>query len=232
MDKIYTRHKIRIPRKSKVIKIKKSINLLIIIIICVLVIKVGIKAIYPVFKNLCEERAKSIATTISNEQATNVMKNYSYDNMFEIEKDNDGNIKMIKSNMISINEITSSIAVKIQEEMNNKEKDNIEIALGTFTGSKILAGRGPRIKIKISTIGNVETDLKSEFKTQGINQTLHRVFLEVRCETVVLTPFNNIESTITNQVLLVENVILGNIPETFYDFNGVDEKEAGMNTLQ
>ena len=58
----------------------------------------------------------------------------------------------------------------------------------------------------------METDLKSEFTAQGINQTLHRVYLEVKCRVNILTPFQDIEKEITNQVLLVENVIVGRIP--------------------
>ena len=161
----------------------------------------------PIFDTLCENEAKSIATIISNEQATNVMREHSYDELFTIEKDTNGNVTIIKSNVVPINEIISDVANKIQIELDNKGRDDIEIALGSFTGFKLLAGRGPGIKIRISTIGNVETDLRSEFIAQGINQTLHRVYLEVKCNVSILTPFDNIESQITNQVLLIENVI-------------------------
>lgn len=97
---------------------------------------------------------------------------------------------------------------------------------GSFTGFKILAGRGPGIKIRISTIGNVETDLRSEFIAQGINQTLHRVYLQVKCEVSILTPFNNITRDITNQVLLIENVIVGNVPNTYYNLEGLNKNDA------
>ena len=93
---------------------------------------------------------------------------------------------------------------------------------GSFTGINLLSGRGPGIKIRISSIGNVETDLRSEFTAQGINQTLHRVYLEVKCEVNILTPFDNIAKQITNQVLLVENVIVGTIPDTYYNLEGLN----------
>ena len=96
---------------------------------------------------------------------------------------------------------------------------------GSFTGSKLLAGRGPGVKIQISPIGNVETDLKTEFTSQGINQTLHRVYLQVKCKSNILTPFKDIEKEITNQVLLIENVIVGNIPNNYYNFNGIGQNE-------
>lgn len=93
---------------------------------------------------------------------------------------------------------------------------------GSFSGFKLLAGKGPGVPIRISTIGNVETDLRSEFTAQGINQTLHRVYLQVMCEVSILTPFEDITEKITNQVLIAENVIIGNIPDTYYNFDGVD----------
>ena len=74
-------------------------------------------------------KAKSIATIVSNEQATAVMSEHTYDELFTIEKDNSGNISMIKANVIPINEIISDVAVKIQEEIDRKGRENIEIAL-------------------------------------------------------------------------------------------------------
>ncbi len=97
---------------------------------------------------------------------------------------------------------------------------------GSFTGIKLLAGRGPGIKIKISTVGNVETDLKSEFESQGINQTLHRIYLQVKCEVSILTPFKDITKDITNQVLIMENVIIGTVPNTYYNIEGVNRNDA------
>ena len=189
-------------------------------------VKIVLDAISPIFEALCEDKAKSIATIISNNEATNVMKDHTYDELFTIEKDNDGNITMIKSNIIPINEIISDVAVKIQNSINERGKENIKITIGSFTGSKLLSGRGPGIPIKISSIGNVETDLRSEFSAQGINQTLHRVYLQVDCEVSILTPYNTISEKVSNQVLLIENVIVGKIPNTYYNLDGIDSSNV------
>ncbi len=82
------------------------------------------------------------------------------------------------------------------------------------------------IKIVVSSIGNVETDLRSEFIAQGINQTLHRVYLQIKCEVKILTPFNIITQSIDNQVLLLENVIVGHVPNTYYNLDGIDKNNA------
>lgn len=239
MHKIYSRPRIRIPKiliceeeKSKKEKKRKIVTIVLILIIAFSTVKLVLDAVLPIFDTLCENKAKSIATIISNEEATSVMREHSYDELFTIEKDNNGNIAMIKSNVVSINEIISDVAVKIQNQINNKGRENIEIALGSFTGFKMLAGRGPGVKIRITPIGSVETDLKSEFSAQGINQTLHRVYLQVKCKVNILTPFDNIEREIINQVLLVENVIVGNIPNTYYNLEGINESSDVMEVIE
>ena len=60
---------------------------------------------------------------------------------------------------------------------------------------------------------------------------MHRLYLEVKCKVNILTPFKDIEKEITNQVLLLENVIVGKIPETYYNFNGVDEYDNAMEVI-
>ena len=233
MHKIYSRPRIKLPRiilnnrsNYNNVKTKKGFKILVVLIIAFSTAKFMLDAVLPTFDTLCENRAKSIATIVSNEQATNVMKEHTYDEIFTIEKDNEGNVSMIKSNIIAINEIISDVAIKIQQDIDKKGREDIQIALGTFSGIKLLAGRGPGVKIRISTIGNVETDLKSEFISEGINQTLHRVYLEVKCEVNILTPFDDIKKQIINQVLLIENVIVGNIPDTYYNLQGVSGNEA------
>ncbi len=232
-SKIYSRPRIRIPKLffsnngDKNLKRKQKIaKIFIIMVIAFSTVKIVLDAISPIFDALCEDKAKSIATIISNNEATNVMKDHTYDELFTIEKDNDGNITMIKSNIIPINEIISDVAVKIQTSINERGRENIRIALGSFTGSKFLAGRGPGVPIKISSIGNVETDLRSEFSAQGINQTLHRVYLQVDCEVSILTPYNTISEKVSNQVLLIENVIVGKIPSAYYNLEGIDSSSA------
>ncbi len=145
MSKIYSRPRIKLPKfyfrefnfkgnknnnDNKINRNKGKITL--VIFIAIITAKIVLDAVYPIFDTLCESKAKSIATIISNEEATNVMKDYSYDELFTVEKDANNNITMIKSNMKAINEITSAIAVRIQNRINDTERENIEIALRKF----------------------------------------------------------------------------------------------------
>lgn len=241
-DKIYSRGSIKLPKlrefwnsaKEKDYfyqnhmkyqkNLKKMIRITIILLIAFLVVNIVLKAVEPMIDTQCVSMAKSIATKISNEQATSVMEKYDYEDLMKVTKDKEGNIKMLSSNMIVINQIISDIPILIQDKLDKLENSKFCIKLGSFTGSKILAGRGPDIEIKMSTIGHIETNLKSEFVEAGINQTLHRIYLEVRCRVVILTPFHSMEEEIINQVLLAEGVIVGNIPSTYYNLEGLQQE--------
>ena len=96
----------------------------------------------------------------------------------------------------------------------------------------MLSGRGPGVKIRISSIGNIETNLNSEFTSQGINQTLHRIYVDISCNVKVLTPFKHIERKITNKVLLAENVIVGHIPDTYYNLEGLNGTSDALEMVE
>lgn len=142
MSKIYSRPRLKIPKfvvykKGDKSKSKKRVNLVIIVFVAFLTLKIVLDAVNPIFDKLCENKAEDLATLISNNKATEVMKNHTYDELFSTEKDEKGNIIMIKANVISINAITSDLAVKIQEEIDRKGKDEIDITLRKFYRFKI-----------------------------------------------------------------------------------------------
>ena len=231
--KIYTRNKIRLPKFSYKIKNNKQkneyfkiIKILVILIIAFTVAYFSIEAIQPIIEKQCKNMAKSIATKISNNEATKIMENYSYSDMLNITKDDNGNVKMVEANIVTINEIISQIPLNIQKQMEKTENNTFAIKLGSFLGSNLFAGRGPNVNIKMQLIGNLDTQLKSEFISAGINQTLHRIYLEISCNIVILTPYETIEDKIVNQVLLAEGVIIGNVPSSYYNLEGLDTNNA------
>lgn len=234
MSLIYSRPRIRLPKlfisnnKNKLPK--KVYNLLYIILLFFIIGIFVVKSVTPTFNTLCSDKAKSLAIITTNEETTNAIKQYKYSDFVIIHKDEKGNVLMLESNMKNINNVTSDVAYKIQNSINNTKDEDITISLGSFTGISILSGRGIKVPIRISTIGNVKTNIKSEFISQGINQTLHRLYLEIECQINVLTPFNTITEEITNQLILAENVIVGEIPEAYYNINGVSESDA-MNLM-
>ena len=145
-----------------------------------------------------------------------------YEDIITIVRDDNGNIKMLQTNIKSVNELTSDIPNNIVSALKSEENSNISIYLGSILGLKILSAQGPKINVRIANVGNVETSLESQFVEQGINQTLHRIYLEIVCEVSILTPYDTISEKITNQVLIAESVIVGNVPDAYYNIQTND----------
>ena len=232
-EKIFTRRKIRLPKFRRLVgdrrlsdKKRKLIKIMAVLIIAITFSYTVTKAIEPIIETQCRNLAKNVATKVSNEEATNVMADYEYEELVNVIKDENDNIKMLSTNIIVINKIISDIPIKIEEALKKEGNSEFNIKLSTFLGSKLLGGRGPNINVKLQLSGNVETNLKSEFISTGINQTLHRIYLELNCKVNILTPFETIEEEVINQVLLVEGVIIGDIPDTYYNLEGISETET------
>lgn len=237
--KIYSRPRLNLlffnkTPKSRMsrIRIKKITPFFWIILIAILTCYSIWNFINPIFESLCEDKAKSVATLITNEETTNIMKKYNYETFFTIEKDNNGNIQMINANVLKINQVTSDIAINIQKRLDEKQKNSVYIAIGTITGINFLSGFGTKMHIQIASLGNVDTDLRSEFISQGINQTMHRVYLDIKTNVNILTSIKTIQKTIENQVLIAENVIVGNIPSTYYNFEGTDGENEALRLIE
>lgn len=216
MYKIYSRKRLKIKNKGKITKI------ILILLIAFETAVILLNRINPIFEQVSVYEAKKLATFVANDQTTKVMQNYNYDSMFSIEKDIDGKISMIQMNMYRVNIIISDIAYYIQEQMKLPENSTISIPIGNFLGNNLFSGYGPNVKMKVVLLGTVETDLKSEFTEKGINQTLHRVYLQIDCKIQILSSYKKIEQNVSNQFLIAENVILGEIPSTYYNLEGFE----------
>lgn len=241
MYKIYSRRRLRIKKpkfqNSKILKNKslksggKISKIIIILIIAFETASLILNYMNPIFEQVSTYEAKKLATFVANDQTTKVMQNYNYDSMFTIEKDEEGNVSMIQMNMYRVNIIISDIAYYIQEQMKEPENSTVSIPMGNLLGVDLFSGYGPSIKMKVVLLGSVETDLRSEFIAKGINQTLHRVYLQIDCPVQILSSYKTLEENISNQFLLAENVIVGKIPSTYYNLEGFEKPEDTMETI-
>lgn len=205
--------------------------LLVIIIIGYFTATTIMKAITPIIERQCRVKARSLATQFANEACLENMKDITYDDLCTIERDEANDVSLIKMNSININKLNSQIALDVQEKLNDTTISKFYVKLGSFTGIKLISGRGPDVEVRMSTIGEVTTELKSEFEEMGVNQTLHRLYINVNCNVSLLTPFKDVDEHITAQVLISETVISGDIPDAYYDLEGVSAEDT-MNMMQ
>ena len=187
--------------------------------------------INPVFEALCEDEVKSIATIISNQESTIAMNKYQYEELYTIEKDESGEVVIIKSNVVPINNMISDLTEAIQNRFNELEKTQIDIPIGSLFGSYYFSATGPSIPIKAIVSGTLDTEVKSEFIAKGINQTLHRIYVNFECYVKIVTPIKNYQKKITNQVIIAEHVIVGNIPDSYYNLEGMSGVDDVLNVI-
>ena len=231
MDKIYSRKRLYLPNvtnSERFInkKFRKIIAIIIFLIIILGSMLISTEAIGKVLESVCRDKANSKAVIISNEKAIEVMKKYEYEDIMTIHRDADNNIQMISADIKTINKIISDVALEIQKEINKQEEDTVSLKLGMLTGTTLFASVGPTIPVKISTVGSVKTSYTSEFVESGVNQTLHRVYLNVKTTISIVTPYNTIEEPVETQIIIMENVLVGKVPQSYYNFKGMEQGNA------
>lgn len=228
MDSIYSRKRIKIPKIQGFYtdnkNAKKFFSIFIIILIAVFTFYTIFRSISPIFEGLCIERARQLGTYIMNNASNMVLDNIDYKNIVSIEENEEN--KVLKTDVVVINKIASDIALEAEKQFRELEKETIKIPVGALTGSKLLSGSGPNINIKVIPTGNILTEIKNEFESKGINQTVYRIYLELTCKVSIVTQYKTIEDEIINQVLLVETVIVGDVPNSYYNLEGIRQDNA------
>ena len=205
--------------QNKKQKIKNAIFKILIIIFVILIL--FLKIIFPIFIGSCETEATSLAVNILNDEVNEVMTMYAYDDLVSIVKDVDGNVSYIEANIVPINQLITEITGNIQEEIDNTTSVIVDINLGTISGISILSNISPKLKITLESGGAIDSEIRSEFTSVGINQTLHRIYLNLECEIEILTPFETIAKSVCTEVLLTETIIVGDVPSSYYTIDNL-----------
>ena len=172
---------------------------------------------------LCKVRSESLANSIAGKVVQEVMSGIGYLDLITLDRDEQGEILALRANVIEMNKISAEISSLVQEKYLDLEDMYIRIPIGNFTGNELLAGRGPRIVVKIIPVGTVGTDYKTEFISAGINQIRHRIYLEIKSKMTIVAPFTNKTVEVINNVNVAETVLIGEVPNTFYNMEGISD---------
>ena len=158
-----------------------------------------------------------------------------YDQLITFEKDNDGRVAAVHSNMAMCNRLQSEILDIILTRIDAVPPRDLSIPLGTLLGSALLAGRGPRIAVRMESAGSSSARFENRFSSAGINQTNHQIILRIDVQVAILLPGFATATKVSNAVTVAETVIVGTVPETYTYFStnpsdgGEDEKDYVLN---
>ena len=143
-----------------------------------------------------------------------------YDRIVFFEKDLNGRITALKTNMSEVNRLKTDILNIINDEILALDTSDIGIPLGSLFFPELLSGKGPAIPVHILSIRNSDANFVSHFSQAGINQTLHRLNMEVSIDVAVLVLGQTSSFTMTSEVVVAETVIVGDVPQTYLQTGG------------
>jgi sporulation protein YunB len=204
------------------LRLSRRARLLMLVVVFVLLFYFIFRPVSNFLKELSGELAMSDATdlitlTINNTIAKKLAEGiYDYDYFVSLEKDSEGHITAITSNMTRINTLSAEILDAVIANTDNGELD-IRIPLGNLLDSNLLMGRGPDVPVKIIMLTSSFADFRNELVSVGINQTKHQIILEVVVEIDILMPFETLHTKVVSEVLVAETVIVGDVPNTYFD---------------
>lgn len=151
--------------------------------------------------------------------------NIQYDRMVYFEKNLDGRITALKTNMSEVNRLKTDILNLINDEILALSTDDLGIPLGSLILPEFLSGRGPNIPVQILSIRNSDASFSSNFSEAGINQTLQQMNMHVSVDVTILVLGKTESFTISSQVVVAETIIVGDVPDTYFQTGGLYEKQ-------
>ena len=151
-----------------------------------------------------------------------------YEKLITFEKNNEGGITALRSDMAEFNRLQSAITADVLQRLDQVSETDLSIPLGTLSGSPLLAGRGPSFTVKMQSVGSCAAHFENSFSHAGINQTTHSILLYVDVSVSILLPGFSTYTQVSNEFSVAETVIVGDVPDTYtyFDSGNATEEDA------
>lgn len=205
-------------------QIKRLFRFCILILAVLLIAFLMLRSRYrDVIKELAETQVKNTTSDLTNDAiAKQIAKGeIQYDRIVYFEKDLNGRITALKTNMSEINRLKTDILNIINDEILALDASDLGIPLGSLFFPEFLSGKGPAIPVHILSIRNSDASFESSFSQAGINQTLHKLTMLVSVDVAVLVLGQTSSFTTESEVVVAETVIVGEVPGTFLQTGGL-----------
>ena len=204
------------------------IFLLVLIIIGFIIFRFKYRS---AISGLAETQVRNATSDLINDAIDKQIEsaNIQYDRIVYFEKDLNGRITALKTNMSEVNRLKTDILNIINDEILALDTSDLGIPIGSLILPEFIAGRGPEIPVRILSIRNSDASFSSSFSEAGINQTLQQLNMEVSVDVAVLVLGQTNYFTVSSQVVVAETIIVGQVPETFLQTGGyyATKKENG-----
>ena len=175
-----------------------------------------------VIQSLAETRITNTTSDLTNDAIARQISegDIRYDRIVYFEKDLDGRITALKTNMSEVNRLKTDILNIINDEILALDTMDLGIPLGSLILPQFFSGKGPQIPVHILSIRNSDAVFASNFSQAGINQTIHQLTMVVSIDVAMLVLAKTSSFTVTSEVVVAETVIVGEVPQTFLQTGG------------
>lgn len=170
------------------------------------------RRIKPIAENICMRQAKSITQETVDHTVRTVVENNNAE-FVKLTKSNNGTVSAIEADTSNINSLKTTVSESISEALEENSETIVSVPVGSVSNINLFAGRGVKVKMKIVPSRSVSTSVRSEIVSTGINQTCHRILLDVNTEISVIMPVSTQTVTVTETYVIAETVIIGEIPD-------------------
>ena len=204
-------------------RLRRFLYGLLILIVVAIVAFVMLRSRYrDIVTELAQTQVKNATSDLTNDAIAEQIERgeIRYDRIVYFEKDLDGRITALKTNMSEVNRLKTEILNIINDEILALDTADIGIPLGSLFLPEFFSGKGPAIPVHILSIRNSDAAFESKFSQAGINQTLHQLTMLVSVDVSVLVMGQTASFTVTTEVVVAETVIVGDVPSTYLQTGG------------
>lgn len=175
-----------------------------------------------VLTELAQTQVKNVTSDLINDAVDREIAEgtIQYDRLVYFEKDLEGRITALKTNMGEINRLKTETLALINQEILDIDSSALGVPIGSLVLPEVFAGRGFSIPIEILAIRNSDASFSSSFSQAGINQTLQQMKMDVFVDVTVLILGSTESFTVSSQVVVAETVIVGQVPNTYLQTGG------------
>lgn len=205
----------KLKRRRKIVQKIIAIFTAMVIVALAIALWVYWKSMTPTILDIAQVQVKAQTTQAVNEAVLSVLQGVDYTDFVTVEKNSQNEVVLITANSNSVNQLARNASIVTQGKINTLFQQAISIPLGTLSGIPLLSQLGHDVNIVIDPVGTVQCSFVSHFETAGINQTLHRIYLNVSSTVDVIIPSSHQVVQIETPILVCETVIVGKVPDTF-----------------
>ena len=183
----------------------------------------GLRArLWPVVRSLARTQVTNTASDLINDAILEQILEgqIQYDRIVFFEKDLNGRITALKTNMAEVNRLKTETLNIINDEILAQDTETLGVALGSLILPEFLSGKGPMIPVRILAIRNSDANFQSEFIEAGINQTLQKLRMDVLVDVTILVLGKTETFTVSSQMVVAETIIVGEVPATYLQTGG------------